>query len=209
MKQSHGDTVRHLCQYLKATRDKGIICNPANDKSYECWVDANFAGGFDCKIMGTDPTTSKSRSGWAITYAGCPVTWASKLQTLTALSTTEAEYIALSTACRELIPMLELMKEMRSYHIKSHLATPKIHCKVFKDNHGALEMACTPKLRPHTKHINNAYPHFHEYTQPSSDSTKPTIEIVSVSTDEQLGDMLTKPLPAPAFIKLCKTLLGW
>ena len=43
-KQSHGDTIRRLCRYLKATRDKGIICNPDGDKSYECWVDNDFAG---------------------------------------------------------------------------------------------------------------------------------------------------------------------
>ena len=186
-----------------------MICNPANDKSYECWVDANFAGGFDRRIAGTDPTTSKSRSGWAITYTGCPVTWASKLQTLTALSSTEAEYIAKSTACRELIPILELTKEMCSYHIKSHPATPKIHCKIFEDNSGALEMACSPKICPRTKHINNAYHHFGEYMQPASDDAKPTVEIVPVSTEEQLGDMQTKPLPAPAFIEFHKTLLGW
>ena len=159
---------------------------------------------FDRSIAGTDPTTSKSHSGWAITYAGCPV-----LQTLTALSTTEAEYITLSTACRELIPMLELTKEMRSYHIKSHPAIPKIHCKIFEDNSGALEMACSPKIHPCTKHISNAYHHFHEYTQPTSDSNKPTVEIVPVSTEEQLGDMLMKLLPAPGFIKFCKALLGW
>ena len=70
-------------------------------------------------------------------------------------------------------------------------------------------MARTPKLRPCTKHINNANHHFREYTQPSSDGAKPTVEIVPVSTDEQLGDMLTKPLPSPAFIKFLKTLLGW
>ena len=102
--------------------------------------------------------------------------------------------------------MLEVTKEMHSHDIKSHPAMLKIHCKVFKDNNGALEMACTPKLQPHTKHINNTYYHFHEYTQPSSDGAKPTIEIVPISIDEKLGDMLTKPLPAPAFIKLCKTL---
>ena len=145
-KQSHGDTVRHLCRYLKATQDKGIICNPDGDKSYECWVDTDFTGGSNRKIAGMDPTMSKSCSGLVITYAGCPVTWASKLQTLTALLTTEAKYIALSTACQELIPMLELMKEMHSYDIKSHPARLKIHCKVFEDNSGALEMAHTPKL---------------------------------------------------------------
>ena len=74
---------------------------------------------------------------------------------------------------------------MRSYDIKSHPVILKIHCKVFEDNSGALEMACTPKLRPCMKHINNAYHHFCEYTQPPSDGTKPTIEIVPVSTDEQ------------------------
>ena len=97
---------------------------------------------------------------------------------------------------------------MRSYHIKSHPATPKIHCKIFEDNGRALEMAHTPKIRPHTKHINNAYHHFCEYTQLASDGAKPTVEIVPVSTEEQLCSMLTKPLLAPAFIKFRKTLLG-
>ena len=105
--------------------------------------------------------------------------------------------------------MLELMKEMHSYHIKSHPAITKIHCKIFEDNSAALEMARSPKIRPHTKHINNAYHHFCEYTQPASDVAKPTVEIVPVSTEEQLGDMLTEPLLTPAFIKFRKTLLGW
>ena len=70
-------------------------------------------------------------------------------------------------------------------------------------------MAHTPKICPRTKHINNAYHHFHEYTQPASDGAKPTVEIVPVSTEEQLGDMLTKPLPAAAFIKFRQTRLGW
>ena len=61
-KQSHSKAMCRLCRYLKATRDKGIICNPDDDKSYECWVDADFAGGFDQSIAGTDPTTSKSHS---------------------------------------------------------------------------------------------------------------------------------------------------
>ena len=100
-------------------------------------------------------------------------------------------------------------EKMRSYHIKSHPAILKIHCKIFEDNSGALEMACSPKIHPCTKHINNAYHHFREYTQPTSEGAKPTVEIVPVSTEEQLGDMLTKPLPAPAFIKFRKTLLGW
>ena len=45
--------------------------------------------------------------------------------------------------------------------------------------------------------------------QPTSGSNKPTVEIVPVTTEEQLGDMLTKPLPAPVFIKFRKAILGW
>ena len=70
-------------------------------------------------------------------------------------------------------------------------------------------MACSPKICPRTKHINNAYHHFREYTQPPPGSNKPTVEIVPVSNEEQLGDMLTKLLPAPVFIKFRKALLGW
>ena len=81
---------------------------PKSTQSYECWVDADLAGGFDCQTAGNDPTTSKSRSSCVSTYAGCPVMWSSKLQTLTVLSTTEAKYIALSMACHDLIPMMEL-----------------------------------------------------------------------------------------------------
>jgi hypothetical protein len=60
-----------------------------------------------------DPSTAKSRSGWVIFYAGCPVSWASKLQSQVALSTTEAEYIALSQALRDVIPVMNLLQEMR------------------------------------------------------------------------------------------------
>ena len=76
-------------------------------------MDADFAGGFNHKIAASDPATDKSCSGWVITYAGCRVMWSSKMQTLTALSMTEAEYVALSTALRDLIPMMELLKEMK------------------------------------------------------------------------------------------------
>jgi hypothetical protein len=61
-----------------------------------------------------DPSTAKSRSGWIIFYAGCPVSWASKLQSQVALYyTTEAEYIAMSQALRDVIPVMNLLQEIR------------------------------------------------------------------------------------------------
>jgi hypothetical protein len=49
--------------------------------------------------------------GYIITYAGCPMHWSSKMQTGISLSTTEAEYIALSQAMREVLPIIWLMEE--------------------------------------------------------------------------------------------------
>ena len=95
----------------------------------------------------SDPTTSKSYTGWVITYAGCVISWASKLQTQTALSTTEAEYIVLlSTALQEQIPLMNLLCKVVKKGIDAKYQPPMVHCKTFEDNSEALEMACMPKV---------------------------------------------------------------
>ena len=61
---------------------------------------------------------AKSRAGWVISYAGCPISWASKLQTITALSTTKAEYVALSMRLRDVIPLKVLLKEVQTFSVQ-------------------------------------------------------------------------------------------
>jgi hypothetical protein len=58
----------------------------------------------------TDPACAKSWSGFVIVFAGVPVMWQSKLQTETALSTMEAEIIALAACMRELIPIIDMVQ---------------------------------------------------------------------------------------------------
>eukprot|EP00957_Ditylum_brightwellii_P002070 159188-Ditylum_brightwellii.AAC.1 len=90
----------------------------------------------------------------------CPIIWASKLQIQVVLSTFKAEYIALLMALQDVIPMMQLLKEMKQEGIAIGSVTPNVHCKAFKDNTGALELVKAPKMRPHTKHINTVYHHF-------------------------------------------------
>jgi hypothetical protein len=80
-----------------------------------------------------------------------------------------------------------------------------IHCAVFKDNSGALQIATIPKMRLRTKHINNKYFHFVEYT--SRDDSP--FSFHKVATEDQPADMLTKPLPEPTLVKHRKAVLGW
>jgi hypothetical protein len=89
-----------------------------------------------------------------IKYAKCPLMWVSRLQTEISLSTTESEYVSLSTALRDVIPIMRLIDELRLAGFDNNKERPKIFCTVFEDNAGALELANTPKMRPRTKHIN-------------------------------------------------------
>jgi hypothetical protein len=68
----------------------------------------------------------------------------SKLITEIALSTTEAEYVAASEALRSVIPMIRLMDELRDRGFTVFSTPPQLHCKLFEDNSGALEMLVPP-----------------------------------------------------------------
>jgi hypothetical protein len=106
----HEQAITWIGQYLLGTKEKGIKYKTDQSKGLECYVDADFAGGWDI----TDPHDTSnliSRTGFVIKYTNCPIYWKNKLQTKIALSTVKAEYIALSTALRELIPLLTIMEE--------------------------------------------------------------------------------------------------
>jgi hypothetical protein len=149
-----------------------------------------------------DPSTAKSRSGWIIFHAGCPISWASKLQSQVALSTTEAEYIAMSQALRHVIPVMNLLQEMRERDFQVICAEPYVYCKVFEDNSGALELARLPKLHPRTKHINVCYHHFREHVR------KGLIKIFPIDTKDQIADVLTKPLAQNDFQRHLRSMCG-
>jgi hypothetical protein len=155
----------YLVRYLKKLRDLGIHFKPKPIKGFECYCDAEFSGNWTSTIADVDPSTSKSCSGWAVFYAGRPIIWASKLQSQTALSTTEAKYIAMLMSLRDVIPIMELIQEMKSHNIPVICTKPYIYCKVFDNNSGALELAKLPKLCPCTKHINVCYHHFCKHVQ--------------------------------------------
>jgi hypothetical protein len=138
-KLSHERAVKRITKYLLGTRDRGVICRPDKTKGLECFADADFAGGWD-RGDSDNPENVMSRTGYLITYAGCPVVWCSKLQTEIALSTMEAEYIALSQAMREVIPLIQLMDELEPV-MHFHNPTPHVQCKLFEDNRSCIVVA--------------------------------------------------------------------
>ena len=81
-----------------------MVFKPSDNLSLDCYADADFAGLFKYENL-QDPRSARSRTGFLITLGGSPVVWASRMQTEVATSTCEAEYIALSTAMRQLLPL--------------------------------------------------------------------------------------------------------
>jgi len=149
-----------------------------------------------------DPNSVKSRTGYVIVFANCPVLWVSKLQTEIALSTTEAEYIALSQAMRDIIPMQTLLAEIAKL-TKLKTGKTTAHSTVFEDNKGCVELVAAPKMRPRTKHIAIKYHHFREHVR------RRNIQVQWIDTKSQLADIFTKPLAEPLFRSLREQLLGW
>ena len=135
-------------------------------------------------------------------YAGCPIGWCSKLQTEIALSTMEAEYIALSQAMRSVIPLIQLMDELKEL-IPFYNPTPEIRCKLFEDNRSCIIVAESARLTPRTKHIAIKYHHFREFVKSGE------VKIFPVSTREQLADIFTKPLDEGQFKYLRSKFLRW
>lgn len=200
-KRPHVEAVRWLGRYLRGTRDKGTILKPDKSRGLEVYVDADFAGNFDKDDNSRD--TARSRHGYYIMLNGCPISWKSQLQTEIALSSTESEYTGLSYALREVIPIIELMKELRKGGFDVNDAVPVVKCKVFEDNSGALEIAMNHKYRPRTKHMNNKLHHFRDYI------SRKEIEVLRINTLEQIADILTKPVNGEILKKLRKRAIGW
>ena len=202
-RHSHEQAVKKIVRYLKYLRQVGqlgICYKPDKSKSLENYVDASFAGEWN-KSWSTEPSSVMSRTGYVILYANCLIIWSSKLQTEIALSTTESEYIALSQSLRDVLPLIDLLNELKGVLPVSTISS-KVHCTVFEDNVGCIELANLPKLRPRTKHIGLKYHHFREHVR------NKTVSVQYIDTLNQTADIFTKALSAPQFSKLRHLLTG-
>ena len=200
--KKHGEAVKRIGRYLLGTRDKGIYLKPNKRRGFECYVDADFCGGWDKDIAMDQPDTAKSRYGYIVKVYNAPIYWSSRLQTIIALSTAESEYIGLSNAARYLLGTIYLMEEINA---KFHplKAKPTIKCTIFEDNNSALEIAKVPKMRPRTRHINVQYHHFR------NEVASGRMAVERIDTTNQEADMLTKSLNQDTLQKLRNMVMGW
>ncbi len=195
--------LNHLQDVLK--NDGVLAFHNANGHQLDCCMDADFAGLWGCEDD-QDPVCVRSRTGFVMTLADCPVHWVSKLQTVQSLSTLESEYVALAEAMREFVPMRRLLKEIVSnLDPDSEGVVSKMKSIVWEDNNGCIATVRAPKMSPRTKHIACRY-HFTK-----QHINQPGAEILLEKTESsvQNADILTKGLVEVDFRRLRKLLCGW
>lgn len=125
------------------------------------------------------------------------------MQTVVALSSTEAELISASDALWATINLVDIAKEAYDRGVNFNMMTPGFKTTLFEDNTGTIELIRVRKLQPKTKHINNKFYHFRQHVEQGD------INVVKVASEDQPADMLTKPLGTQAHQPLCCTLMGW
>eukprot|EP00956_Cyclotella_meneghiniana_P042975 scaffold249367_cov117-Cyclotella_meneghiniana.AAC.2 len=196
--------LKRIGRYLKATRDKGLILKPCHGLQIDAFLDADFAGLYGYAKI-TDSKCVKSRTGFLIEVSECPVVWVSKLQSETAMSTMEAETIALSHCCRELFPVIDVVTELGNVLSLDTKDLASMHVSIHEDNAGALVLAETipPEFTPRSKYYAIKTVWFREEIQ------KCCIKLHKIDTVDRLGDIFTKGLTRATFEYLRGKIMGW
>jgi len=206
-KESHAKAIKRIVRHLIGTKDKGLIFRPTFDWKVDCHVDSDFCGLWGSEDP-NDPIVSKSRTGYVITLAGCPLLWKSSLQTETSVSTMMAEYVALSTAMRDLLPLKRLVKTIAKVVTGDDNVKITTKSDVFEDNNGALTVATPPRITPQSKFFAVKLHFFKEHVKTESNPNG-EIHIQKIETTQQLADSLTKGLVEDKFVPLRDKLMGW
>ena len=175
----HWNAAKGVLRYLKGTWDLCLTFARNEEPRLVCYSDASWADDLD---------TRRSTSGMLCLIGSTAVSWSSKAQKSVALSTAEAEYMALSATAQELVWFRRLLKVLQIEHVD-----PTI---IWEDNQSAIKISEDPVQHSRTKHIDTRYHFVRELVKDG------LIAIEYCPTDVMVADILTKALPGPAFKRL-------
>jgi len=168
--------VKHILRYLRGTTSHGLHITRSSSFALHGFTDADWAGSVEDR---------KSMGGYLVFFGQTPISWKSGKQRTVARSSTEAEYKALADGVAEVIWLQYLLTDLQ---IPSTSA-PIIWC----DNLGATYLSANPIFHARTKHVEVDYHFVRDRV------AKKEIQIRFISSQDQLADVFTKPLPTSSF----------
>ena len=179
----HYAAVLRILRYLKDTIFDGLWFSSHSSLTLQAYSDADWAG---------DATSRRSTIGYCFLLGDSFISWRSKKQTVVACSSTEAEYRALAATTAELIWLCWLLQDLG---VDCSTVT-----KLHSDNRSAIQIAHNDVFHERTKHIEIDYHFIRHYL------IQGTLTLQSVSSQDQLADIFTKPLPPGTFRVLASKL---
>ena len=181
--KSHWTAAKRVLRYIKETQDLGLKYQKTG-KPLHGYVDADWA---NCTI------DRRSYTGYTFILGGCPISWESRKQRTVALSSTEAEYMALSESSKEASYLKRFLENAGVNNL--------IQVRIFCDNNGARKLAENPVFHNRSKHIDVRHHHVREVIG------RGEIVVEYTPTDEMAADIFTKGLSRQKHVK-CVELLG-
>ena len=177
---AHWAALKRILRYLVGTVSLGLQFDGSQSIELTGFSDADWAGDID---------TRRSTTGYVFNIGGAPISWSSRRQQTTALSTMEAEYMALAAAVQEAVWLRRLLGEFGLQ--KESRAT----C-IQEDNQACIKFAKDPKDHSRAKHVDIKYHFVREMVDVEE------ISVVYCPTDLMVADLLTKSIPAIQFRSL-------
>lgn len=176
--ESHWTALKRVMRYIRSSTDLAITYS-----ARDC--DELSLSGYTDSDWGSTSNDRRSIGGYVFLIAGGAVSWQSKKQATVALSSTEAEYMAATQACKEALWWRSLLREC---DVPFKFETPTI---IHSDNQSCIALSINPGFHARTKHIDIQH---HFIREKVSDGS---ITLQYVGTNDMVADILTKGLPKP------------
>ncbi|KAE8695627.1 Potassium transporter 10 [Hibiscus syriacus] len=178
----HWEAVKWILRYLRGTTNK-TLCFKGGDTILTGYVDADLAGNVDIR---------RSNTGYVYTLGGTAVSWVSQLQKIVALSTTEAEYVAVTEASKEMVWLQSFLEELGKKQENNVL---------YWESQSVIHLAKNPSFHSRTKHIQLRYHFIRSLLEDG------ILKLEKISGAQNPADMLTKMVTTDK-LKLCSTSVG-
>eukprot|EP00253_Pinus_taeda_P018666 PITA_18666 len=182
-KEAHWQVAKRILRYVKGTKMFGILYNVSEHSDLVGYTDSDWAGSVDDR---------KSTSGYVFHMGSGAISWASKKQSIVALSTAEAEYVAATAAACQAVWMRRMLRSLGQEQAKATV--------IFCDNSSAIALSRNSVFHTRTKHIDTRFHYIKELVNNGE------IVLEHCRTQEQVADILTKPLDQKSFEFLRKCL---
>lgn len=177
--KQHWEALKHVLRYLKATTNFGITFKNRFEIELIGYLDADWAG---------DISSRRSISASVFLVNETPVAWDCKLQSMVALSSTEAEYMAATQGTKTAIHLRVFLNEIGYLQEEPTLLN--------EDNQPCIALTKNPVHHARTKHLDIQLHFVRQQVE------KKVVTLAYCPTEVNIADLLTKPLPRVRFEQL-------